>query len=99
MMNIDLYLRLEELISKCENMKEPIAIQPDEFCDLLNTGYADFYKQNNRVKFTNPEIEICDEGYYHILRYEGFKFSTVTTVPINFISPIPTHSEIFSRGE
>jgi hypothetical protein len=81
-MDIDLQIKIEQLISECKNTKEPMIIEPDEFCDLLNSPEIEKYTLNQRIKFKDPPIQNCDDGYYHLIKYECFKFFTITTVPI-----------------
>lgn len=73
---------LENLISSCKNTKEPMRIKPNIFCNLLNGPDVQSYQLNERIKFKNPPVPGCDEGYQHRLKYNCFKFFTITTVPI-----------------
>jgi hypothetical protein len=82
-MDIDIKIKLEQLISECTDSKIPMEIHSDDFCDLLNSQEIPGYELNQRIKLKNPPVPCCEEGYYHSFKYDDCTFFAVTTVPIS----------------
>ena len=87
MQNIDLEIKLNNLIYECEDIEKPIRLHEADFCDLLNekgSNKINSCKLNEIVKLTNNNLPSgIQTGYYHTLKYETFNFFTVTTIPIS----------------
>lgn len=84
-MNIDLQILLDKLLEESLEKGGIVAIQPDEFCDLLsNGGPFEIYgvKLNKKVILNDRTFGGSYPGYSHILKYSGRTFSCSTSVEI-----------------